>query len=274
MKTGRRGFLLGAGAALAAPAARAAQPMPMPPADAVLRFDVAVIGGSTTGVFAAVRAAEAGMNVALVENNAMLGGTATAGMVPIWHSPLSMSGKRIVAGLSEKIVDRLVRRGEAVRRPYGEKGHFAAATVFNAAALSVALDELVLEERRITPMLSTRFVAAETDRPGHVTRAYVEDKDGRKAIESKFFIDCTGDADLLARAGFETWKLPPEEMQAHTLCALASNIAFVKSAATEGSTLDTRVKALNASSGHPGTKYPQPKTCLKPPPVSGSSTLP
>ena len=228
MKTGRRGFLLGAGAALATPAARAAQPMPMPPADAVRRFDVAVIGGSTTGVFAAVRAAEAGMNVALVENNALLGGTATAGMVPIWHSPLSMSGKRIVAGLSEKIVDRLVRRGEAVRRPYGEKGHFAAATVFNAAALSVALDELVLEERRITPMLSTRFVAAETDRPGHVTRAYVEDKDGRKAIEAKFFIDCTGDADLLSRAGFETWKLPPEEMQAHTLCALVANENTVK----------------------------------------------
>jgi len=56
----------------------------------------------------------------------------------------------------------------------------------------------------------------------------VEDKDGRKALEAKFFIDATGDADLLARAGFETWKLPPADLQAHTLCAIIANEKAVK----------------------------------------------
>ena len=45
--------------------------------------DVCVLGGSTTGVFAAVRAAEKGMRVAIVENEGFFGGTAVGGYVPI-----------------------------------------------------------------------------------------------------------------------------------------------------------------------------------------------
>lgn len=221
MKTSRRTFLFGSGAALVASPGFGLS-------TAAAQYDVAVVGGSATGVFAAIRAAEAGLSVVLVENNAVLGGTATAGMVPIWHSPFSTSGRRIVGGLSEEVVRRLVARGEADRKPFGAEGHFAAATVFNSAALSIVLDELVLAQKRITPMLSTRFVAAETSAPGRVSRIYVEDKDGRKALAAKFFIDCTGDADLLSRAGFETWKLPRQNLQAHTLCALVANERAVK----------------------------------------------
>lgn len=185
-------------------------------------FDVVVIGGSTTGVFAAVRAAEKGMRVALVENNAVFGGTATAGFVPVWHSMHSMSGRRIVGGLTQLVVERMTARGEAESCTTGGQDG-AVATSLNTAALSFALDELVAGHSSITPMLSTRFVAAETDRPGHVTRVFIEDKDGRKALSAKFFIDCSGDADLVHRAGFETWKLPPCDLQAHTLCAIVAN---------------------------------------------------
>ena len=43
--------------------------------------DLCVIGGSCTGLFAAVRAARLGASVALVENNGFFGGVATAGLV-------------------------------------------------------------------------------------------------------------------------------------------------------------------------------------------------
>ena len=58
--------------------------------------DVCIIGGSCTGVFAAVRAAQLGASVALVENNGMFGGVATAGMVSIWHSLRETSGERAI----------------------------------------------------------------------------------------------------------------------------------------------------------------------------------
>lgn len=50
--------------------------------------DVCVVGGSCTGLFAAVRAARLGAKVALVEQQGRLGGTATCGLVNVWHSLL------------------------------------------------------------------------------------------------------------------------------------------------------------------------------------------
>jgi hypothetical protein len=82
----------------------------------------------------------------------------------------------------------------------------------------------MVKEGGVRTFFGASFVAAEVDRPGHVTRAVIEDKSGRRAIAAKFFIDCSGDGDLVARAGFETWKPPRERLQAHTLCALVTGV--------------------------------------------------
>ena len=55
----------------------------VPVADEV---DVLVVGGSATGVFAAVAAARLGARVAVIERQGFFGGTATAGLVAIWLS--------------------------------------------------------------------------------------------------------------------------------------------------------------------------------------------
>ena len=192
------------------------------------QFDVCVVGGRCTGVFAAIRAAEAGMRVALVENNEYFGGTATAGLVPVWHSLFATDRKtRIVGGLTQEVVDRLARRGEAEVRAPDDPRCESSYTTFNSAALMTCLDRLVAAQPGIRPFLSARFAAAALDRPGHVTHAVIEDKSGRRAIAAKFFIDCSGDGDLVDRAGFETWKLDPCDMQAHTTCAILSGLEDV-----------------------------------------------
>ena len=77
-------------------------------------YDLVVAGGSTTGVAAAVTAARAGLSVAIVEYNAFFGGTATAGLVPVWHSLYSTDGARqIIGGITEEIEQKLLARGEA-----------------------------------------------------------------------------------------------------------------------------------------------------------------
>ena len=85
------GMVMGA-AALGAPRAEAGGLAARPAASDVGDFDVVVIGGSCTGVFAAIRAAEAGCRVALVEMSGGFGGTATQGLVPIWHTLYSSDG--------------------------------------------------------------------------------------------------------------------------------------------------------------------------------------
>ena len=228
----RREFLAAAG--LGTVGAPFAQPPSEAPTSAatVGSFDVCVVGGSCTGVFAALRAAEAGCSVALVENNAIFGGTATSGLVPIWHALHATDRKTpVVGGYTKAVVDRLVSRGEArFTPPRPEEDIHSSYTVLNVAALTLELDRLVRAQPRIRPFLSTRLVAADLDAPGRVSRAIVEDKSGRRAISARFFIDATGDADLLDRAGFPTWKQPRSALQAHTTCAILSGLDRVRKA--------------------------------------------
>jgi hypothetical protein len=194
----------------------------IPPTPVIDAVDVCVIGGSCTGVFAALRASAYGASVAIVENNGFFGGTATAGLVPVWHSFYSTDGeKEIIKGLSRQLLDYLIDNGNAVLNSKTSASVFA---YINPAGLISALDRAIVSNRNIRPFLHTRFVAAIRDNAGRVTHAIIEDKSGRRAIEAKFFIDASGDADLLHRAGFETWRPEKKLLQPHTTCALLSGI--------------------------------------------------
>ncbi|MBO5219059.1 MAG: FAD-dependent oxidoreductase, partial [Clostridia bacterium] len=71
----------------------------------VREADVCVLGGSCTGVFAAVRAARLGMRVVLIERENMLGGAAVTGLVNIWHTLKDMDeNEQIIAGLTEEVI--------------------------------------------------------------------------------------------------------------------------------------------------------------------------
>lgn len=183
--------------------------------------DICVVGGSCTGVFAAVRAARLGAKVAIVENNGFFGGVATAGLVTVWHSAFDMAGKRqIVAGLSLETIDRL-RTRKAVEETHPPNQHKA--YVFNPEELKIELDELIVESG-VRPFLHARFVDA-VHNDGQVTAAIIEDKTGRRAIQAKCFIDATGDGDLIARMGLPS--TTHDELQPPTTVAMVDNYAGI-----------------------------------------------
>ncbi len=100
--------------------------------------DICVIGGGCTGVFAAVRAAQLGASVALVEINGFFGGVATAGLVNVWHSIYDTVGERqIIGGLTVDVIRRLQARDAAI---VYERDNPSRYTVFNSAELMVELD--------------------------------------------------------------------------------------------------------------------------------------
>ncbi len=176
--------------------------------------DVCVLGGGCTGVFAAVRAAQLGANVVLVEKQNGFGGVATAGLVNHWHKLCSNAGTEpIIAGLTQEVIRRLDLIG-AVTHVGGS--HF----VLNTAELKIELDKLVVEHR-VTPFLHTFYAALhrEGDRPAAV---FVENKNGRQAIAARVFVDATGDGDLAKDAG---WPFEVRDgLQPPTTCAAISGL--------------------------------------------------
>jgi hypothetical protein len=156
--------------------------------------DICVLGGSCTGVFAAVRAARLGARVIVVERQNCFGGTATCGLVSIWHSLHDTERKqKIIGGLTAETLERLAKRKAAE--------YVADSDVYrlNTEELKIELDELVTEHG-IVPHLHTLYVAPHVV-DGRLEAVIVESKSGRGAIKAKVFIDATGDGDLLAHLG-------------------------------------------------------------------------
>ena len=74
----------------------------------IYEADICVVGGSATGVFAAVRAARLGAKVVIVECQNSFGGVASNGLVGLWHTFLSTDGKtQVISGLTEETLGRM-----------------------------------------------------------------------------------------------------------------------------------------------------------------------
>jgi len=82
--------------------------------------DVLVAGGGPAGTAAAIAAARAGADVALIERHNHLGGLSTGGLV-IWIDRMTdWSGRRVIEGIAAELLDRLPR--DAVAGPSRSEG--------------------------------------------------------------------------------------------------------------------------------------------------------
>jgi hypothetical protein len=155
----------------------------------VQTVDVCVLGGSCTGVFAAVRAAQMGAKVAIVEKQNAFGGVATSGLVAIWHQLSDRKrDKTIIGGLTKTMIERLTKIGACGNKAFGRSYNI------NTEELKIELDKLVLDHN-ITPYLHT-FYASPLIEGDKIKAVFIENKNGRQAITAKVFVDATGDGDL------------------------------------------------------------------------------
>ena len=162
--------------------------------------DVAVFGGGPAGVCAAAAAARAGKRVVLVEKNGFLGGVATAANVTILHSLYGTDKTtKVIGGLPEEIIRRLQRAGGVYNsEKNGETGHWVICT----ETAKFVLDDLVIGSG--AKVLFQTQLAGVVCEGRRITAALIEGKSGRQAVIANTYIDCTGDADLVRRAGVPT----------------------------------------------------------------------
>lgn len=167
-------------------------------------YDVVVAGGGIAGVAAAVQAARSGKKTALVEKTVLFGGLATTGLVYIYLPLCDGNGHQLTYGLSEELLQLSMEYGPGKVDPNwkntrngAERQRYRCA--FSPAAFILAIDEL-LEKNGVDIWLDTLVCDTEvTD--GRVSAIQVENKSGRGRMRAKCFVDATGDADVIRRAG-------------------------------------------------------------------------
>ncbi len=175
-------------------------------------YDVLVAGGGPSGFCAAVEAARSGAKVLLVEATGMLGGMATAGLVPGWCG-FHDGEKFIHRGLAKEILDGLrLYAGKSPSDDIKDQGSI------DPEAMKIIMDRIATDSG-LDLLFFTTLVGVELAKGGIVKEAIIANKDGLSVVKAKLFIDCTGDADLCHFAGAKTVKGDKDgDMQPVSLC--------------------------------------------------------
>lgn len=157
--------------------------------------DVLVAGGGPAGIMAALAAAGDGLKVALMEQRSFVGGNLTIGLPVLGF--LSQKQEQIIAGLPQKLIDRLRSRNAASdHRPCPL--HVSITLVEPQAVTAVAIEMLI--ESGVDVMLHRACAGVVME--GNTLKGIVtESKAGREAVLASVIVDCTGDGDVAYRSG-------------------------------------------------------------------------
>jgi hypothetical protein len=163
--------------------------------------DVLVVGGGNAGCAAALAAARCGARTTLVERYGFLGGTATAAMVGPWMT-FHSGNERIVGGIAQEIVERLVARGASPGHIHDASDYVATITPFDPEEHKALLFEM-MRESGVRLLLHAYFLEALTDVAGRVSGARFATVGGLRDLHAALTIDASADAFVAASAGVE-----------------------------------------------------------------------
>lgn len=178
--------------------------------------DVAVIGGGTSGVFAAISAARSSASVVLVEKNAVLGGTVTVGGVN-FPGLFYAWGKRIIGGAPFESIERTVALGGAKipNITYKPERHWQEQILLNKFIYTTVLFAMCIEAG-VSVICNSMISDAIDDEDG--LSLVCTDKSGLFLLKVKRAVDATADAALATLLGYPTRKsetLQPATLQNH-----------------------------------------------------------
>lgn len=161
-------------------------------------YDLIVAGGGIAGSMAAIAAARLGIQVLLLEEEGYLGGSLTAcgtGPMMTFHA----GETQVVRGLPDEMITRLVAKGLSVGHIPDSTGYTYTVTPFDAEGMKREL-ELMCLEANVTLLFHTSIVRTNIQE-GLLSSIDCLCAGNLFSLSASYFIDATGDADLIAMAG-------------------------------------------------------------------------
>lgn len=225
-------------------------------------YDVIVAGGGVGGICAAVSAKRNGAGrVLIIEKSVLLGGLATIGLIS-WYEPLCDGrGNKLMYGMADELLQLAIRYGsdtlpgEWANNPDTAQTKKRFSTHFSHSMFAMALDKFV-NDHEIDILFDTCVVKPYIDN-NKCIGIIVENKTGRGAYTGKVFIDGTGDADILCRAGVPCIN----GSNYMTYIAYKANVQTAKKAAERKDMIMLR-EWVNAGSDLWGKGHPEDKPMI------------
>ena len=173
-------------------------------------YEVAVCGGGIAGISAALAAARQGKKTVLLEQQYLLGGLATAGLVTIYLPLCDGMGRQISFGIAEELLRLSIRDGAEARYPENWLENKGTRTEcdprfqvqFNPHLFASHAEALLLREG-VDLLYGTRVTDVRVE-DSYIRCLFVENKSGRGAFLVRSVVDATGDCDVALRAGAPT----------------------------------------------------------------------
>jgi hypothetical protein len=163
------------------------------------KTEILVVGGGAAGCIAATSAALEGKKTMLVERYGFLGGTSTYVLDTFYGFYIpGKKGRKVVGGTPDKVLNKLFDRKAAILRPntYGA----GTGVTYDPEILKVVWEELLTESD--VNILLHSFVVDVVAEDKKVTGVIIVNKSGFFLVEADIIIDASGDADVVAKAGF------------------------------------------------------------------------
>ena len=162
--------------------------------------DVAVVGGGTAGVMAAVAAARSGARTCLIERTGALGGMIQLGLMGHFGNRFrDGQGHETVTGAPRELLEAVVRDGAT---PYAtlQEALRAGHHIFYRHEHAGRACLRMVRQANVELWLHAVFARAQPA-PERGYDLFIECKGGRRAIRAKQVVDCTGEADVAFSLG-------------------------------------------------------------------------